>query len=93
MRARQKHTDGTCLVLADFSLKSGGLNTVLYRLCAVLNAFGESDKLTVEGCSALVSVVGDVRFAIDGLALDVAGHARIVACATFQMAHCILCSH
>jgi len=93
MRAGQKHTDGTGLVFADFSLKSGGLNTVLNRLTAVLNAFGEGDKLTVEVCSAIVSVAGDVWFAIGGLTLDVAGHARIVACATFHVAHCILCSH
>ena len=72
MRARQKHADGTGLVLADFSLKSGRLNTVLNRLSTVLNAIGEGDKLTVEVCSALVSVVGNVRFALGGLALNVA---------------------
>ena len=62
MRAGQKHTDGTGLVFADFSLKSGGLNTVLNRLSAVVNTVRESDKFTVEVCSALVGVVGNVRF-------------------------------
>lgn len=61
-----------CLILADLPLKSGCFNTVLNRLSAVLNAVGEGDKLTVEVCSALVGVVGDVRFAVGGIALDVA---------------------
>ena len=89
----QKYTDGTGLVLADFPLKSGCFNTVLNRLSTVVNAVREGDKLAVEVCPALVGVVGDVRFALGGLALDVAGHPRIVACATLQMAHCILCCH
>ena len=67
MRARQKHTDGTGLVLADFSPKSGGLNTVLNRLSTVVNAVRKGDKLAVEMCSALVGVVGDVWFAVGGL--------------------------
>ena len=72
MCAGQKHSDGAGLVFADFSLKSGGLNTVLNRLSAVVNTVRESDKFTVEVCSALVGVVGNVRFTLGGLALDVA---------------------
>ena len=93
MRAGEKHTDGTGLVLADLPLKSGGLNTVLNSLSTVNNALRKVYKFTVEVCSALVSVVGNVRFILGGLALDVAGHSRIVACATLQVAHCILCCH
>ena len=54
----QKYTDGTGLVLADLSLKSGGLNTVLNSLSAVNNALRKVYKLAVEVCSALISVVG-----------------------------------
>ena len=45
---------------------------MLNRLRAVVNTSRESDKLTVEVCSALVSVIRNVRFAVGGLALDVA---------------------
>lgn len=58
----QKYTDGTGLVLADFSSKPGTLDTMLNRLGAVVNTVRESDKFTIEVCSALVSVVGNVRF-------------------------------
>lgn len=70
MCTSQKYTDGAGLILADFSLKSGGLNTVLDCLGAVLNTVREGDKLTVEVCSSFVCVIGDVRFALGGLAFD-----------------------
>ena len=92
MGSGQKHSDGAGLVLADLPLKSGGVNTALNSLRAVLNPVGEGDKLTVEVCSALVSIVGDVWFAVGGLALDVAGHPRMLPAprSMWHTAYCVV---
>lgn len=68
----QKYTDRTGLVLADFSSKPGTLDAMLNRLGAVVNTVREGDKFSVEIRSCPVGVVGNVRFALCGFALDVA---------------------
>ncbi len=56
----QDDTDGFCLVFADLSAQSGGIDAVLYRLGAAGHAIGKLDQFPVEMCPASIGIVRDI---------------------------------
>jgi len=71
-------------------MKTCVVDAILDSIGSVAHAVGELNKFPIEVRSRLVGIVGNVHFAVGGLALDMARHSGIVAAATLQVAYGVL---